>query len=103
MVKTVSMRLSDDTLEELDRIAQREGRDRSSVIRELLSRGIQMDKIDHAVELYKARKVTTWRAATVAGVSLYEFLDLLDERGVEFQYTLKELEEDLRPLPRERP
>lgn len=36
-----------------------------------------------AVELYRERKVTLWRAAEIAGVGLEEFKEILSSRNIE--------------------
>lgn len=39
------------------------------------------DRLDRAVETYGDGRVTAWRAARMARVSLWEFLDELERRG----------------------
>jgi len=98
---TVSLRLSRETLKKLDELATRERKDRSTLIRELLERGIKEKNIEHAVELYRRGEVTGWRAAQLAGTSLWNFYKILNERGVLIQYSEHDLEEDLKALTEE--
>jgi predicted HTH domain antitoxin len=99
--ETISLRLSRETLRKLDELADREGKDRSTLMRELLERGVKEKDIDHAVELYRNGRVTGWRAAQLAGVSLWNFYSILDEKGVLVQYSEHDLEEDLKGLTEE--
>lgn len=101
MPGTVSLRLSRETLKKLDELATRERKDRSTLIRELLERGIKEKNIEHAVELYRRGEVTGWRAAQLAGTSLWNFYKILNERGVLIQYSEHDLEEDLKALTEE--
>lgn len=52
--------------------------------------------VEEALRLYKEGKVTLWKAAALAGLDLWEMIREMEKRGVELQYGLKELEEDLR-------
>ncbi|MEM2925754.1 MAG: UPF0175 family protein [Methanocellales archaeon] len=94
----VSFRLPLETLEEIEKIAQEESKDKSEFIRELLAFGIREKKIENAIKLYREGKATLWRAARVAGVSLWKMIEIMRERKVEAQYGFQELEEDLRAL-----
>jgi len=88
-------------LRKLGKIADKEGKDRSSLIRELLERGIEEKNLDNAIELYQKGRVTGWKAAQLAGVSLWNFYKVLEERGVLIQYSEHDLEEDLKALTKE--
>ncbi len=98
MSETVSVRLPRETLKKLGEVADREGKDRSTVIRELLERGVKEKDIDNAVELYRKGQTTGWRAAQLAGVSLWNFYKILGEKGILIQYSEHDLEEDLKGL-----
>lgn len=82
-------------------MADRERKDRSALIRELLDSGIQEKDIEYAVELYRKGQATGWRAAQLAEISLWNFYKILDERGVLIQYSEHDLEEDLKGLTEE--
>ena len=95
---SISLRLPSDTLKKLDELAERERKDRSTMIRELLDAGIQEKDLDYVVEKYRKGQVTSWKAAQIAGVSLWRFLEVLRERNVLIQYSAQDLEEDLKAL-----
>ncbi len=94
--ETISLRLPGVTLKKLSEVADREGKDRSTLIRELLERGVKEKELDNAVELYRRGQATGWRAAQLAGVSLWNFYRILSEKGVLIQYSEHDLEEDLK-------
>ena len=98
MTDAISLRLSEETLRKLDDLSTREGKDRSTLIRELLEKGIKEKDLDNAVEQYKRGDATGWRAAQLAGVSLWNFIKVLDERGILLQYGERDLERDLAAL-----
>lgn len=94
--ETISLRLPRETIKKLRELADKEGKDRSTLIREILEHGVKEKNIDHAVELYSRGQVTGWRAAQLAGVSLWNFYEILAAKGVLIQYSEHDLEEDLK-------
>jgi len=85
-------------MEKLNEVAEREGKDRSALIREILEHGVKEKDLDRAIELYRAGQITGWRASQLAGVSLWNFYKILSERGILIQYSELDLEEDLMSL-----
>ena len=96
MSETISLRLPSETAKRLRDIAKKEGKDRSMLIREMLEKGVKEKSIEHAVELYRTEQASGWRAAQLAGVSLWKFYKILGEKGVLIQYSEHDLEEDLK-------
>jgi predicted HTH domain antitoxin len=94
--ETISLRLPRETIKKLRELADKEGKDRSALIREILEHGVKEKNLDHAVELYRRGQITGWRAAQLAGVSLWNFYKTLAEKGVLIQYSEHDLEEDLK-------
>ena len=96
MSETITLRLPPATAKKLREIAKKEGKDRSTLIRELLEHGVKEKDLDQAIELYGTAQVTGWKAAQLAGISLWAFCRILAERGVLLQYSEHDLEEDLK-------
>ncbi len=94
--ESITLRLPPQTAKKLREIAKKEGKDRSTLIRELLENGVKQKSIDQAVELYRTGRVTAWKAAQLAGVSLWTIYKVLEEKGVLLQYTEHDLEQDLK-------
>lgn len=101
MSETISLRLPRETVEKLDELADKERKDRSSLIREILEHGVKEKNLDHAVELYWRGQITGWRASQLSGISLWNFYKILAEKGVLIQYSEHDLEEDLKGLSEE--
>ena len=96
MSKTITLRLPPQTAKKLKEIAKKEGKDRSTLIRELLENGVKEKSVEQAVELYRTGQVTAWKAAQLAGVSLWAFYKILEQKGVIIQYSEHDLEQDLK-------
>ncbi len=95
--ETICLRLSKETAKKLREIAKKEEKDRSTLIREILEEGLEEKNIEHAIELYKKERITGWKAAQLANISLWNFYKLLTEKGILLQYSQQDLEEDLKP------
>lgn len=90
----VSVRLPKELRREIEEVARIKEKGRSEVIRELLTRALRERKLEKALELYRKGRITLWRAARIADISLWEILEELQHRRIEVDYGLKELEED---------
>jgi predicted HTH domain antitoxin len=94
-LKTVTTRLPPEVLEEIEGMAERDRIDRSELIRRLLDQALAKRRIDEAVNAYRNGKVTMWRAAEMAGVSLREMMNIMKDLRVELNYTVEDLERDI--------
>ena len=89
----VTARLKTELLREIQEIAEEESIDRSSAIQRLLQIGLKEYKMEKALNLYRNGKVTLWKAADLAGVSLREMMEAIKARDIPYQYDLEALEE----------
>jgi predicted HTH domain antitoxin len=92
---TVSTRLPPEELASVDELAARVGLDRSGMTKTLLRRGLSELRLDTAAKAYAEGQVTLSRAAEMAGVSLWDFLNRMEQRGLVLHYDVAELAEDL--------
>jgi predicted HTH domain antitoxin len=96
MTEVISTRIPDEVAKDLKEIEKEEKPDRATIVRKLLATGIQQWKTERALRLYKEGKVTLWRAARLADVTLREMMQLAAKQGIQFKYTPKDLEEDIK-------
>lgn len=95
---STSVRLPDDLLEALDEMADREHVDRSTMMRRAIERGLEDLALDQAVAAYQSGGSSAWKAARDHGVTLWDLLDELADRGLGVrtdEETLREQIEDL--------
>lgn len=90
-----TVRLTEDVLRDLDQLAEREGVDRSTVLKKALEIGVREIKIDEAVKKYQKGLISAWRAAQEAGINLWEFIEVLQKRGIGFLTPEVDLEQML--------
>lgn len=95
MGKTITSRLPDKMVEEIERIAKLENLDRSSVVRRLLNRAIPEWKLEYALKLYQHKEISLGKAAELSSLSIWEMLEKLSQNSIPLNYDLEELESDL--------
>jgi len=82
-------------LREVERLAKKLKVDRSELIRRLLDFVLQQERIEEAVRAYQEGKVTLWKAAEMAGLSLREMMELARVRKIAVSYTIDDLRRDI--------
>lgn len=99
-VQTVqlNLRVPAQAISDLDHLAQEERLARVDLARKILLEGVAQRKRDWALRLYREGKVSKSRAAEMAGISLWEMVDLVAEAELPATYTLAEAVEDIRRL-----
>ncbi|HID88085.1 MAG TPA: hypothetical protein EYP55_12060 [Anaerolineae bacterium] len=60
--------------------------------------GIARRKQEHALALYAAGKVSRSKAAEIAGISLWEMMDLIDQRRIPSDYTIADAMAEVKRL-----
>ncbi|TFG11326.1 hypothetical protein EU537_12645 [Candidatus Thorarchaeota archaeon] len=68
--------------------------DRSAYIRRLIDRSLTEDFLDYLSEEVAAKRISMWKAASMAGISLRSMMSELAKRGVSM-YDEQSLREDL--------
>lgn len=87
-----TLRLSDEELRRIDRIAKQQGVERAVLLRRAIAGGVREILVADAIGRYQRGECSAWRAASDAGVGLWEFLDELQRRGVPFRTDESHLE-----------
>lgn len=94
-LKTLAVRVPEETEREIREMAEREKLDKATAVRALLQRGIDDWRRETALELLREGKVTFAKAAEMARLSLWEFADLVKVSGVEWvRYAPGEVERE---------
>ena len=102
MAEVVSTRVPEDMAKDLEEIEKEEKTDRATVVRKLLAKAISQWKLERALSLYGDGKITLWKAAMIAGLSLWEMVDIVRKRKIPFRYTCDDFREDFEAALKER-
>jgi len=82
----VSVSISDKHLKQLEEIAKEERVHRANAISEIFELGIKEWKLRRALRLYREGKITLWKAAEIAELTLHEMIDAIDKEGIPYDY-----------------
>ena len=88
----VTVRLSKRDLERVEAVRVLEDVDRSTLIKEFIEDGLRRRVVDN----YERGKLTAGRAAEVLGLSLREFLEILEREGVPVNWGSESVKEYLK-------
>src|SRR3989338_464022 len=90
----VSTRIPDDLEKEVEWYAKKEQIGKAIALRKILDRGLKEIRLEYALDLYAKGKITLGRAAEVAGLSLWDMIDIVRERRIPMHYTVEDVEKD---------
>ncbi len=88
----LSVRMKKETIDELDRIAELLNIDRATIVRKIIDKGIEQQKIELAIELYQ-KGDTLERAANISGASLWDLFEELKSRGITSKFDIEQEKE----------
>jgi predicted HTH domain antitoxin len=94
----INLRVARAIAADLDNLAKLQNMSRIDVARQILLEGISRYKQSLALRLYQEGKASRSRAASIAGISLWEMMDLVDEGGAPNPMTTREAIDEVRRL-----
>ena len=100
-MQVVAARLPKDVAREVERIAVEEKLDKSSVVARATDLYIRHWKLQRALGLYEDGKITALKAADLAGLSIWEFLEELEKKKIPVHYSAEEFVEDFEAARKE--
>ena len=90
MTKPTTIRLPDEILGALDRRAQARGKDRATLLRELLRDALARDREDEVLAAYRSGSISLSQAASQLGTDVWAFFNVLSPRGETISVTLED-------------
>jgi predicted HTH domain antitoxin len=94
----LNLRIPKKLARELEALAEVEHVAKIDIARQLLWEGIARRKQEIALKLYGQGQVSKSRAAEIAGLSLWEFTELVEQQGARWDYSLEEAKQELQRL-----
>jgi predicted HTH domain antitoxin len=92
--EVVAARLPRQLAREIERIAAEEKLDKSTVLARATGLYVKQWKLERAIALYEEGRVTAMKAASLAGISIWEVLEELERRRIAVRYTAEQFRED---------
>lgn len=87
----ISFRSKEELCKAAEDLAHLERRSKSDEFREIFAVGIAEKRKQVALERYSGGRVSLGKAAQIAGVSFWDFLELLQSRGVSLNLSSKDI------------
>jgi predicted HTH domain antitoxin len=96
--KVTTVRLPEETIEDLEDLTNKLQRERSEVMREAIQIGIGEMKLRLALELYKKGRISFGRTAELTGLSQRDLFRELKRRNVPYRYGEERFSEEAKQL-----
>ncbi|MCY4484272.1 MAG: ribbon-helix-helix domain-containing protein [Spirochaetaceae bacterium] len=90
MTRPTTIRLPEDVLSELDRRARARGKDRATLVRELLRAALDRDQEDEVIAAYGSGQQSLSQAAARLGTDVWSLFDTLARRGETVSVSLED-------------
>ena len=98
MTATVSTRIEERILSEIDELSKEKQMDRASLLRNLIVEGLSIEKKKKVLSMYKERKISMAKAAEILNIDIWQMIDIIKEENLYIDYTEEELKDDLKGL-----
>jgi len=95
-MKTISVRLPEQYLHDIEEACKLELIDKGTMLRKLVGTGLQEYRTKKALELYREGKISLWKAAGMAGITYRGALEELKRSNIPFQYQKEDLDVDIK-------
>jgi len=98
MTATITTRVEEKLLQEIDQLSKENQMDRSSFLRNLIVEGLGIEKEKKVLKMYKDRKISMAKAAEMLEIDLWQMIDIIKREKIYLDYSEEELKEDLKGL-----
>lgn len=93
---TISVRLDEQTLKDLEMLREDVKADRSEIIERLLNKALKEEKLEKAMELLRKQKISIGKASEMAEITIYEIIEGMKKYGVHLGYSIEDLRKDMK-------
>ncbi|NJD54532.1 MAG: hypothetical protein FIB07_16935 [Candidatus Methanoperedens sp.] len=95
-MKTISVRLPEKYLQEIEEACKQEVLDKGSMLRKLIGEALREYQIKKAFDLYSEGRISLWKAARMANLTYRGALEELKKRNIPFKYEKEDLAADIK-------
>lgn len=92
-LKNITIRVNDEMYRTIEELTILEKSDKSTIARQLLSTGLQQRKKKRALESYRSKECTLWKAAQIAGIPLREIIDMIKAEKIPIHFSIEDVDE----------
>ena len=98
MSVTVTTRIDEKKLKEIDQLSLGKHMDRATMLRNLIEEGLKKEKRENVVKLFREKKISSGKARSLLSIDVDEWLAMMKEENLYFDYDKEDLEEDLKGI-----
>ena len=98
MTATITTRVGEKILAEIDQFSKEKQMDRATFLRNLIVEGLSIEKRNKVLSMYKERKISLAKAAEILNIDIWQMIDMIKEENLYLDYSDEELSEDLKGL-----
>ena len=95
IAKQMNLRLEDKLIKEFEELAKHENLDLSSLIKKILIEGLQLERLNFAIQKYLLKEISLESAAEIAKISLHELILKVSQLGIPSNLTLEDFKKIL--------
>jgi predicted HTH domain antitoxin len=93
-MSVISVTPSKDIEKKIDMLASELHLDKATIVNDLIDIGTRQKLIDYALDKYTRKKLSLGKAAEIAGFSIREMMDILDEKEIPLHISKKSILSD---------
>lgn len=97
-MKTITTRIDDDDKALLEWLVEQKQLSKSELVRTMLKHRLKEEALNYCFQQYIQEEITLLRIAQITGLPLVDILINAREKKIIYQYSIKDLEEDLRAI-----
>ena len=97
-LKTTTIRVSQQELDEVTRISGELAKDKSDILREAIQLGLREIQLNASFERYRQGKISSGRLCEETGFTQWEIHQELKRRGIYFRYGDERFREEVKSL-----
>lgn len=95
-MKTISVRLPDEFVHDIEEACKTEVTDKGTILRKLIGDGLREYRIKKAFGLYSDGRISLWKAARMARMTYRGALEEIKKRNIPFRYEKEDLDVDIK-------
>ena len=84
MTSILGVRLTKELEDAVEEVVKEESVDKSTALRMLVDAGYREWRLKRALERLREGRVSLWKASEMAGMTLWDFIDLIKKEGIEW-------------------
>ena len=96
MMRTISIRLPEQSVPALEEACKQEVLDKGTMLRKLIGDALREYHIKKAFDMYAEGKISLWKAANIAGLTYRGALEELKKKNIPFRYEKEDLAADIK-------